>query len=284
MKVLHERCCGLDVHKKMIVACLITPGRYAKPQKQLRTFGTMTQDLVELAGWLSDAGCTHVAMESTGVYWKSVYNVLEEQFEVLVVNAYHLKAVPGHKTDVKDAEWIADLLQHGLVRGSFIPDRPQRVLRDLTRYRKSLIRDRASAVNRLQKVLEDANCMVSLSNPIKLASIATDIMGVSARSMLQAIVGGEEDSDVLSTLARGRMREKRPGLARALAGRVTDHHRCMLAEQLAHLEFLDEAIERMDAEIESRMRPFQEEHDFLDSIPGMGQRTLPGKGKPCWLR
>ena len=156
-------------------------------------------------------------------------------------------------------------LQHGLVRGSFIPDRPQRELRDLTRYRKSLIRDRASAVNRLQEVLEDAN--------IKLASVATDIMGVSARSMLQAIAGGEQDSDVLSSMARGRLREKRPELGRALAGRVTDHHRFMLAEQLAHLEVLDEAIERMDTEIESRMHPFQEELDFLDSIPGMGQRT-----------
>jgi len=225
----------------------------------------MTEDLLKLNDWLEAAQCTHVAMESTGVYWKPVYNILEGQFEVLVANAQHLKAVPGRKTDVKDAEWIADLLQHGLVSGSFIPDRPQRELREVTRYRKTLIRERASEVNRLQKVLEDAN--------IKLASVATDIMGVSPRAMLQAIIEGTEDAEVLSQLARGRMRVKRQELQRALAGLVTDHHRFMLAEQLAHLEFMDEAIKRVDAEVEARLRPFQEELACLDSIPGIGLRT-----------
>ena len=265
MKVLYERCCGLDVHKKLIVACLITPGPDGKSQKELRTFGAMTRNLLDLADWLVTTGCTHVAMESTGVYWKPVYNLLEGQFEVLVVNAQHLKAVPGRKTDVRDAEWIAELLQHGLVRGSFIPDRPQRELRDLTRYRKALIREKASEVNRVQKVLEDAN--------IKLASVVTDIKGVSARAMLQAIVGGAKDPKALAHLARGRLKEKLPELERALAGRVTAHHRFLLAEQLAHLEYLEETIERLDTEVEARLRPFHKELARVASIPGMGRRT-----------
>lgn len=265
MQVLYERCCGLDVHKKVIVACLMTPGPEGEPQKHLRTFGTMTKDLLELADWLVEAGCTHVAMESTGVYWKPVYNLLEGLMEVLVVNAHHLKAVPGRKTDVKDAQWIAELLQHGLVRGSFIPPRPQRELRELTRYRKALVRERASEVNRLQKVLEDAN--------IKLASVASDITGVSARAMLQALVGGSQDPEGLAQLARGRLREKRGELVQALEGRVTAHHRFLLAEQLAHLDYLEEAIERVSKEIEGRLHPFEEELARLESIPGVGRGT-----------
>ena len=265
MKALYNRCCGLDVHKKVIVACLVTPGANEEPQKQLRTFGTMTQDLLELADWLASEGCTHVAMESTGVYWKPVYNLLEGQFELLVVNAQHLKAVPGRKTDVKDAEWIAELLRHGLLRGSFIPGRSQRELRELTRYRTSLVRERAREINRVQKVLEDAN--------IKLASVVTDVTGASAIAMIQAIVEGTEDPGELSGLARGRLKMRRQELEQALAGRVTTHHRFLLAEQLAHLEFLEEAIRRVTEEIEERLRPFEEDMARLDTIPGVGRQT-----------
>jgi len=265
MRVLYERCCGLDVHKKVIVACLITPDPEGRPRRQLRSFGTMTQDLLELADWLVAEGCTHVAMESTGVYWKPVYNVLEGLIEVLVVNAQHLKAVPGRKSDVKDAEWIAELLQHGLLRGSFIPPRPQRELRELTRYRKALVRESASEVNRLQKVLEDAN--------IKLGSVVADISGVSARGMLRAIIGGEKAPEKLAGLARGRLKERREELEQALSGIVREHHRFLLAEQLAHLDYLEEAIERVSAEIERRLGPFEEEIAYLRTIPGVGRRT-----------
>ena len=173
MQVVYERCCGLDVHKETVVACVITPRG-----KEIQTFSTMTNNLLELADWLSELEVTHVAMESTGVFWKPIYNLLESDFEAMVVNAQHIKAVPGRKTDVKDAEWIAELLQHGLIRASFIPDRPQRELRELVRYRRSLIHQRGQVVNRIQKVLEGAN--------IKLSSVATDVVGASGRAMLQA--------------------------------------------------------------------------------------------------
>lgn len=207
MNVLYERCCGLDVHKKSVVACLITPAG-----KQIKTFGTMTADILRMADWLQQEECTHVAMESTGVYWKPIYNLLEGQFELLVVNAQHIKAVPGRKTDVKDSEWIADLLRHGLLRASFIPDAAQRDLRELTRYRTTLVRERASTINRLQKVLEDAN--------IKLAGVATDITGVSARAMLEGLLSGQTDTAALADLAKGRLREKSEELVKALSGRV----------------------------------------------------------------
>ena len=187
MDVVYECCCGLDVHKKRLVACVLRRDAQGRVQKELRTFSTMTPDLLAVADWLAEAGCTHVAMESTGVYWKPVYNLLEGQFEVLVVNAQHIKAVPGRKTDVRDAEWIADRLQHGLLRPSFVPDAPQRELRDLTRYRTTLVHDRVRTVNRLQKVLEDAN--------IKLAAVASDVTGVSARAMLEARVTGQTDPE-----------------------------------------------------------------------------------------
>ncbi len=179
MEVVHERCCGLDVHKRTVVACLLTPGQRGQPSREVRTFGTTTRELLALADWLSAAGCTDVAMESTGSYWKPVYNILEDSFMLLVVNPQHIKAVPGRKTDVRDAEWIADLLRHGLLRASFIPTRPERELRELTRYRTSLTRERASEVNRVQKVLEGAN--------IKLASVASNVVGVSGRAMLTAL-------------------------------------------------------------------------------------------------
>ena len=205
MDAIHQRCCGLDVHKKSVVACVITP-----EGREIRSFRTMTGDLLALADWLKEHQVTHVAMESTGVYWKPVYNILEDEFTVMVVNAAHIKAVPGRKTDVKDAEWLAELLQHGLLQASFIPDRAQRELRELTRYRRSLVQERSRAANRIQKLLEGAN--------IKLASVATDVLGVSGRAMLAALASGEEDPQVLAGLAKGRLREKTGELEAGLAG------------------------------------------------------------------
>lgn len=263
--MVYARCCGLDVHKRTVVACLLVPGSEGTPTKEIRTFGTMTHELLALSDWLSAAGCTHVAMESTGVFWKPIYNLLEGQFELLVVNAQHIKAVPGRKTDVRDAEWIADLLRHGLLRPSFIPDRPQRELRELTRYRVSLVEERATEVNRLQKVLEGAN--------IKLASVATDILGKSGRDMLEALVSGTTESTALAQLARGRLREQLPQLEHALAGQFSAHHRFLIAQQLAHIDFLDASLERVSAEIGARLRPFEPELERIQTIPGVGRRT-----------
>jgi transposase len=241
MDLLHTHGAGLDVHKKTVVAhARITDAR-GRVERHTRTFGTMTADLLVLAAWLLSLEITHVAMESTGEYWKPVYNILEGSFTVLVVNAQHIKNVPGRKTDVKDAQWIADLLCHGLVRGSFIPPQPQRDLRDLTRQRTNLVRDRATVVNRLQKVLEWAN--------IKLAAVVTDVVGVSAREMLAAIVDGQSDVTLLAEMARGRMREKRAELERALSGRVRDHHRFVIASHLEQIDFLDAQIASFDAQI-----------------------------------
>jgi transposase len=225
----------------------------------------MTQDILALADWLTATGCTHVAMESTGVYWKPVYNLLEGLFEILVVNAQHIKAVPGRKTDVKDAEWIADLLQHGLLRGSFVPLAPQRDLRDLTRHRSTLVAERARIVNRLQKVLEDAN--------IKLAAVASDIAGVSARAMLQGLIDGETDVQALAELARGRMRTKRDVLEQALVGRMRPHHAFLLTEHLSHLEYLDESIARFMAELQARLHEAEADMALLDTIPGISWRA-----------
>jgi transposase len=265
MDVMYPRCCGLDVHKKTVAACLITSTEGPEPVKEIRTFRTMTADLLALADWLQEAGCTHVAMESTGVYWRPVYNLLEGQCELLVVNAQHIKTVPGRKTDVKDAAWIAELLRHGLLRGSFIPSKPQRQLRELTRYRSTLVQDHARTLNRLQAVLEDAN--------LKLASVVTDIYGVSARAMLAAILSGERDVATLADLARGRLRGKRDQLQEALEGRVTAHHSFLLTEHLSTLEYLDEAIARVSGEIDQRLTAEQEAIALLDTIPGVGQRA-----------
>jgi len=268
MEVMYERCAGLDVHKKVITACLIVPGPDGKPKKETRTFGTMTRDILMLSDWLSRAGCTHVAMESTGVYWKPVYNILESNFEVVLANAAHIKNVPGRKTDISDAEWIADLLRHGLIRGSFIPPEPIRELRDLTRYRTSLTRQKASEVNRLQKILEDAN--------IKLASVATDVTGVSARSILHELLRGEMDAESMAQLARGRMRKKIPELQRALEGFLKPHHRLIISQILAHIDYLDEAIAELDREIEERMRPFEADAGRLDGVPGLDVKAIQG--------
>jgi transposase len=265
MDVVHARCCGIDVHKRTVVACLLVSDLSGALTRDVHTFGTLTQDLLHLADWLVAAGCTHVAMESTGVYWKPVYNLLEGTLEVLVVNARHIKAVPGRKTDVKDCEWLAELLRHGLLQPSFIPERPQRELRELTRYRSSLVQERSAEVNRLQKVLEGAN--------IKLAAVATDILGTSGRDILAALVGGAVDAPTLAQLARGRRREKIPQLQQALAGQFRAHQRFLVAQQLAHIDFLDEVIERVSAEIAERVRPFEEAVALLDTIPGVGRRT-----------
>jgi transposase len=261
MDVVHERCVGLDVHKKTVVACVIGP-----EGRETRTFGTMTDDLEELAEWLEGDGVTHVAMESTGVFWKPVYNVLEQfPFELVVVNAQHMKTVPGRKTDVKDAEWIADLLRHGLLRASYVPGRAERELRELVRYRKSLIRERAAETNRIQKVLEGAN--------VKLASVASDVMGKSGRAMVEAIVGGATDPKQLAGLARGKLQEKQAELERALRGVVGPHQRRVLATQLRHVAFLDDEIEQLSQEIAERERPFDEVLSRLQTIPGIGRRT-----------
>ena len=261
MRVVHDRCCGMDVHKKTVSACVIMP-----KGKHTKTFGTFTNDLLKLADWLKEQEVTHVAMESTGVYWKPVFNILESDgFEVLVVNARHIKQVPGRKTDVKDAEWIADLLRHGLLTGSFIPDREQRELREVVRYRRSLIEERSRELNRIEKVLQGAN--------IKLSSVVTDISGVSALSMIQALIDGVEDPKELSEMARGRLRKKSDELELALVGLVGPHQKMMLSTQLSHIDFLNSQIGELDGEIEERMRPFEEELTLLETIPGVARRS-----------
>ena len=264
MRIVYKRCCGLDVHKKVIVACLLLLESDGELRQEIRKFGTMTEDLLQLLDWLQQAGCTQVAMESTGVYWKPIYNILEGHLEVVVVNAQHLKGVPGRKTDVLDAEWLAECFQLGLLKASFIPPAPVRELRDLTRYRTSLIRERARTANRLQKVLEDAN--------IKLASVVTDIQGVSAWAMLEAIVSGTTDPEALADLAKGLLRKKRDQLVAALSGRVKPHHRFLIAEHLGQIEYLEEAIQRIGTEVAERLRPFELEVKRLDSIPGISQQ------------
>src|SRR5216110_2889899 len=265
MQVVHEVCCGMDVHKKSVTACVLWgSGR----RRQTRAFGTFTQELLELGDWLRACGVTHVAMESTGVYWKPVWNLLEGQFEVLLVNAQHIKAVPGRKTDQKDSEWIADLLQHGLLRGSFVPPQPTRELRDLTRYRVSLVQEINRIANRIQKVLEDAN--------IKLASVATDALGASGRAILEAMLAGERDSARLAEMAQGKLRNKIPELQLALEGRMTEHHRFLLRQLFDHLRFTESKRSEIEQEIDKRMRPFQDEVIRLCTIPGVDQVTAWG--------
>ncbi len=264
MRVMYERCCGMDVHSKTVVACLRTPGERER-RSEIRTFGTTTKELLALSAWLTEEGCSHIAMESTGVYWKPVYNVLEGTAEILLVNAQHIKAVPGRKTDVKDCEWIAQLLEHGLLRASFVPPQPIRELRELTRYRKTLIEERARQSNRLLKVLESAN--------IKLGNVATQVLGLSSRRMVKALIAGERDAKALAELAMGRLRNKQEALEAALVGRVTDHHAFLLQQILSHVEFLDQAISDCDRRIEEHMRPFSTEIEQLCSITGVARRS-----------
>ena len=263
MDILYPRCAGLDVHKKTVVACRITRDATGKSIQETRTFATMTGDLLRLLDWLEEGQVSHVAMESTGEYWKPIYNILEGHFELLVVNARHIKNVPGRKTDVKDAEWIAQLLQIGLLKASFVPPAGQRQMRDLTRHRSTFIRERAALVNRVQKVLESAN--------IKLACVATDVLGVSGRAILDALVAGESDVKVLAELSRGRLRDKRAALEQALTGRVGPVHRFILSELLCQIDSLEESIGRFDEQIEQVMAPFAEAVTLLDTIPGVAQ-------------
>jgi transposase len=260
-----ERCCGLDVHKDTIAACVRIGGPSGRAAQHVQTFRTTTADLLVLRDWLAAQGVTPVAMESTGVYGKPVYYALESDFTCLLVNAAHIKQVPGRKTDVHDCVWIAQLLEHGLLRGSFVPPVPIRELRDLTRYRKGLIHDRTRVANRLHKALEDAG--------VKLASVASDILGVSGRAMLEALAHGTTDPEILAQLARGRLRGKLPALRSALAGRFRSHHAFLVAQLLAHLDYLEEAIATLSTEIESRLAPFADQLTRLDSIPGINRRT-----------
>jgi transposase len=247
MEILYTRCAGLDVHKKTIRVCLQIWEANGQPQKEFRTYKTTTEEILALADWLTGQDCTHVAMEGTGVYWKPIYNLLEGNFELLVVNAQHIKAVPGRKTDTKDAEWIADLLQHGLLKASFIPSAPQRELRELTRYRVRLTEERAREINRLQKTLEDTN--------LKLGDVVSDILGKSSRMILHAIADGETDPTHLAAFAIGRVRADPQQLIAALTGHVDDHHRFLLREHLTQIEHLEGAIERVTREIARRLTP-----------------------------
>jgi transposase len=247
MEILYTRCAGCDVHKKTIKVCLLMRDANGQRQKELRTYGTTTEELLKLSDWLKEQGCTHVAMEGTGVYWKPVYNLLEGSFEMLVVNAQHVKTVPGRKTDTKDAEWIADLLQHGLLKASFIPSAPQRELRDLTRYRVRLTEERAREVNRVQKTLEDTN--------LKLGDVVSDIVGKASRMILGAIVDGETDPVKLAGFALGRVHATEHQLVAALTGHVDDHHRFLLREHLTQIAHLEQAIDRVTKEIARRFTP-----------------------------
>jgi transposase len=266
MDTLYPCCAGLDIHKEIIVACVRKARGGGKVHQEVRTFRTETSGLLALADWLTEEGVTHAAMESTGVYWKPVWNVLDGVIELLLVNAEHIKKVPGRKTDVKDSQWIAELLQHGLLKASFVPERAMRDLRDLTRQRVQLVRQKVQVSNRIQKTLEDAN--------IKLASVASDVLGKSGRAMIRAIVSGEGDPVVLADLARQRLRAKIPQLQEALLGEVTAHHRFLLGMLMDQVEFLEGQIARLGARItEVLPAPFEEAIQRLVTIPGIEQRA-----------
>ena len=258
MEIMYPRCCGMDVHKKTVVACLLGPSG-----KEVRTFGTMTADLLAMNAWLREQGCEMVAMESTGSYWKPIYNLLEaESMPAMVVNAQHIKAVPGRKTDVKDAEWIAQLLQHGLLRASFIPPRDQRELAEVVRYRRSLVEMRSAESNRLQKVLEGAN--------IKLGSVLSNVLGVSGRAVLARLIAGEEDGTVLAELVHRTVRAAKADIARAAEGRMGAHQRFLLEQQLTLIDTLTQQIGIMEAEIERRLSAEREIVERVQTIPGVG--------------
>jgi len=265
MQVVHERCAGLDIHKKSVYACVICLEEKGKKRQEVRSFGTMTADLLELSDWLRELQVTQVAMEATGVYWRPVWAVLEGQFELLLVNPHHIQAMPGRKTDAKDCEWIADLLQHGLLRGSFVPPTEIQDLRDLTRYRAELTQAQNRVANRIQKLLEQCN--------IKLSSVASNALGVSGRQMIEAIIAGENDPERLAGLARRRLRAKIPELQLALSGKVRDHHRFLLREFLDEWKALGERIVRIEQEIERRIVPFERAIALWQSIPGMDRVT-----------
>ena len=268
MEVLHPRCCGLDVHKDSVVACALLAPAGGRARKEGRTFGTTTAQIEALAGWLGERGVTHVAMESTGVYWVPLWNLLEARFALRLVNAAHVKQGPGRKTDVADAEWLADRLRHGLLRASFVPPQAQRELRELTRYRAELVAARTAEVNRLQQTLEGANR--------KLGSVLSDVMGVSGRAILAALLAGERDAARLAALAVGKLRAKPPDPEQALAGRVGDHHRLLLRHRLTHIDGLDAQLAELDAAIAERLADQADVLERLDEIPGVGRRTAEG--------
>lgn len=262
MEVIFDNCGSIDVHKKSLTACImIRKGKQVK--KEIRTYSTMTDEIKKLREWFTEEGVTKVAMESTGVYWKPVYNILEEDFEIILANARHIKNVPGRKTDVKDSEWLCMLLRNGLIRGSFIPPKHIRQLRDLTRHRRKLQHNIASEKNRLQKYLEDAN--------IKLASVASDIFGVTGRDILKQLIKGNTKADELCELARGTLKNKKDELKRSCSGNITEHHRMMIAFSLDHIEYMERLIENMDLRIKAlaRQHNLKGSVDLLDTIPGV---------------
>jgi transposase len=266
MERLIERCCGLDVHKATVSACVrVTQRPGGELKQEVRTFATTTPELLALREWLSEQRVTHVAMEATGVYWKPIYYVLEDGFELLLVNPAHFKQVPGRKTDVADCAWLAQLLEHGLLRSSFVPPAPIRELRDLTRYRKSLTEERTRAANQLHKVLQDAG--------IKLSSVATDLLGASGRSMLMALVAGTTDPALLADLACGQLCKKLPELRQTLTGRFGPHHRFMVSRLLADIDYVEEAGAELSRRIEELLAPFAAAVERLITIPGVQRRT-----------
>jgi len=265
MDTIIERCAGLDVHQATVTACVRFPSEPGGRGQEIKTFRTTTAGLITLHDWLASFKVTRVGMESTGVYWKCVFYMLEDDFECWLLNAQHLHNVPGRKTDVADAAWICQLVEHGLVRPSFVPPPPIRELRDLTRYRKALIEERGREVQRLHKVVEDAG--------IKLASVASEVLGVSGRLMLEALVAGTQDPEILAELAKGRLRAKLPALREALEGRFRSYHRLLVGELLSHVDYLDESIERLNAEVDRVIAPFEQERELLSTIPGIKKRT-----------
>ncbi len=264
MEIVIERGCGMDIHKQFVVACIMGKGI----KKEIRTFGTFTEDLLELKEWLKSKGITHVAMESTGVYWKPIYNILEEDFKILLVNAKHIKNVPGRKTDVLDSEWICKLLRTGLLKGSFIPPKKIRELRDLTRYEEKLIRNISSEKNRIQKILEDAN--------IKLSSVLSDMHGVTGSKILEELLKGELSAKELSELAKGKLSSKKELLRKALEGKLTSHHKLMIEGSLSHIKAMEEIIEKLEEQINKLLEEYEEEYELLQSIPGVKGKTAAG--------
>lgn len=269
MQVLYARCAGLDDHCKTVSVCVSVCESQAKKRQKVRVFSTFPRDLLQMAEWLKEEGVTHVAMEATGVYWRPVWAVLEVQFEQMLVNPQHMKAVPGRKTDTKDCEWIADLLQHGLLKASFVPPTPIQDLRDLTRYRAQLRQSQGRAANRIQKLMEQAN--------LKLSSVATNALGVSGQRILKAIIGGQTDAEQLARLARGTLKSKIPELMQALKGKVREHHRFLLARFLREWEWYEEEITVLDQRIEKQIRPFESAAALWQTMPRISRVTKAGK-------
>jgi transposase len=266
MERVVDACAGLDVHQATVVATVRCAGPGRTPREVTETFSTTAEGLVVLRDWLAAHGVTHVALESTGVYWKPVYYALEGDFTLVLANAHHVKQVPGRKTDVRDSAWLAQLVEHGLIRGSFVPPPPIRALRDLTRTRTALMQERTRVVNRLHKVLEDTG--------VKLATVASDIVGVSGRAMLTALAAGTTDPAVLAELARGRLRQKLPALRAALHGQFRGHHRLLVAQALAHLDHLDDMVATLSAEIAEQLRPFAAARQLAMTVPGLADRVV----------